>query len=252
MRHCLAWSPRRAEGGVLLHAMIVLSVVTMLTLLVLGRAQRTVQASRALEHRVDDQVALDSALDAMVYRLLEPSSGVRWLERPGQAQPVGADAPGVQVRITDVAGLIDLNRARASLLDAALADLRLPRQGGLATLRPFSSYAELAGQLQLSAQALACLLERTTLFSGLEAPHPLHSPLAVQRLTGDLARPGALASAIEERPGVVGRTLRLVLWRESAAARSENLQVEIYLTGRSQPAYLLRSMHWVPAVACPA
>ena len=231
--------------------MIVLSVVAMLTLLVLGRAQRTVQAAQGLEHRVQDQVALDSALDAMVYHLLEPVSGARWLERPGQARPVGADAPGVQVRITDVAGLIDLNRARAGLLDAALADLRLPRQGAPATMRPFSSYADLAGRLQLNASALACLLERATLFSGLEAPHPLHVPPAVQRLTGDLARPAALASAIEEKPGVVGRTLRLVLWRESAVARSENLQVEIYLTGRSQPAYLLRSVHWVPAVHCP-
>lgn len=246
--------PKPADrGAVLLHTLVLVALASGLITLVLVTARRSEDGFALLNQRLTQQIKIESAVAQVMLDLIDSGVRARWLAIPGEPQFAGSGTDAVEIRVTDIRGLVDLNAANPDLVARIIppstqTSLRMTSSMLPGQRRKFDDYATFAAAFGLSASDLVCLHAHMTLFSGQLAPDPKMMPAALAQRLGDRPVHGGpnTVSVMDDDRSSIGHTYKLYARQLSGNTKSETLVVEFYLTGRNDRPYLTRFWAWLP------
>ena len=251
------WNPsRQTSGFVLLHALWVLLAASALILGILQLGLRSAEDVAVWERNLKLDLALESAIDRVIYDLVSKKKNSRWLGNTVTTGEVQFDDHRFLVAVQPTDGLLDVNAADPWLLSRLfnyvtksgakhqLSQLLEHRTRYPKGTRPIPTYPDLQAILQIDDRTFACLYPYVTLFSNRSKP----LPNAMDRRLARILQTGRLETAersvIEATSSTMSRSYRITVRNTSFTDKGQSFSVEILLTGLLEPSYLVRSrMH---------
>ncbi|WP_210024287.1 MULTISPECIES: hypothetical protein [unclassified Methylocaldum] len=212
----------------------------------------------AYETRLRLDLAAESAIYDAVFELLEQGTQSRWVRDHGKVRTLYIDEQTVDLAVTNVHGIVDINTADQRLLERLLANLpgidvpaviagriQVHKQNGKEDNR-LTTYSDLSAILSLSLEDFACLYPYITLFSGRLEPSAALTSDRLKKMIGQAKRDEEQLSAMEGGLSVAGEVFRITAAVHSDSPKTNRLSAEVLLTGRRDMPYLIRSWIWVP------
>ena len=251
------WNPNRLTSGfVLLHSLWVLLAASALILGILQLGLRSAEDVAVWERNLKLDLALESAIDWVIYDLVSKKKNSRWLNNTVTTAEIQLDEHRFLVTVQPTDGLLDVNAGDPWLLSrlfhyvtkgsakhqlSQLLDHRTKHPKGT---RPIPTYPDLQAILQIDDRTFTCLYPHVTLFSNLS--EPLRN--AMDRRLARILQMGRLETAersvIETTSSTISRSYRITVRNTSLPDKGQSFSVEILLTGLLEPSYLVRSrMH---------
>jgi hypothetical protein len=243
------------KGAVLLHTLMLLMVATSLIMIVIAVSRRNVGQVAAFEDKTRTEILVEASVETIVRDLMEHGQRSEWLNPPGHRRRIAVDGAEVEASVTDVRGLVDINDSNLALIERLLSS-QLGNESGRQALERLrerranavgrlGTYVDMAAALGLSIEQLACLQPDVTLFSMLDQPDSRYSPDALKellRLEGSERKD----SVISEEAKAYGQTYQIAVSTSGPSNPSVDIVAELFLTGKEERPYILRSWMWFP------
>lgn len=242
-----------------MHTLWLLLATSALVAGVLAIASRASMDLALAEQAARRELAQESAVALVIHDILIRGSGSRWLRPPLATDTVDIEGHRILLTVQNVSGLVDAGTGHTKVLAAllaevldvgganALAHIGTARGKTVAGMRPFSTYAELRAAAHLSDRDFNALYRHVTIFSGRSLPDPLLATpglATVLRLNRGATQP---ISAMEAKGSAAGSTYRIEAVSVSVGDPGrQTLSLEVTITGRLRPGYLIRSWQYLP------